>query len=172
MKWESPVTGGLRAGRVKGRGSRCVWRWGFAFMLLVVALGVAAWAGEHIGLWSVTRPMLDWAVAQPALAPHAQMYRVGRGDWREWERLQRHQEQWEEDLRREARRLAEEEARLARERRDLEQRYEALKQEEERIAARLEELEGALEEAEALERLREIYEAMRPADAAAVAENM
>jgi len=140
--------------------------------LLIVAIGVAAWAGEHIGLWSVTRRVLDWAVAQPALSPHIEMYRIGRSDWREWEQRQRAQAQREEELRREARRLAEEESRLAREWRELEKQREALKREEERIAAMLEELEAAQQEAAALDRLREIYEAMRPADAAAVVESL
>lgn len=149
-----------------------MWRWVLAIVILIISIGVAAWAGEYIGLWSVSRRVLDLAVTHPALAPHVEMYRVGRGDWREWERRQREQAQWEEDLRREAVRLAEEEARLAREWRELEKEREALKREEERIAARLQELQAAQEEAETLDRLREIYEAMRPADAAAVVESL
>lgn len=149
-----------------------VWKWLFAIVLLAASLATAAVAGEYIGLWSVSRPLLNWATTIPAFQPHVQMYRVGRGDWQEWERRQEEQAQWEEDLKREARRLRDEWARLEAERKALEQRAEALRREEARIAARLEELEGAQRRADNLDRLREIYQAMRPEDAAAVAESL
>lgn len=141
----------------------------FALSLLVLSLLVAAVAGEYVGLWSISRPALNWAVRQPALAPHVAMYRVGRGDWEEWEERQEAQRQWEEDLRREARRLADEWVRLETERRALERQMEALKQEEARIERRLAALEEAERRAEGLERLRELYAAMRPEEAAVAA---
>lgn len=144
----------------------------FAVGLLLTSLVVAAAAGEYIGLWSVSRPLLRWAASIPAVAPHVQMYRIGRGDWEEWQQERDALVQWQMDLEREARRLTDEWARLETERRALEAREEALRREEARIAARLEELEQAEERAATIDRLREIYEAMRPEEAAAVAEKL
>lgn len=149
-----------------------MWKWALAISLLILSLGIAAGVGEYIGLWSVSRPMLDWAIAQPALSPHAEMYRIGRGEWREWSERVAGLEEWEGDLQREAARLREEWARLEVERKALARSQQELEREEARIEQRLAELHEAEERAMNLGRLREIYEAMRPDEAAQVAESL
>src|SRR5690606_23966660 len=103
---------------------------------------------------------------------HVEMYRVGRGDWEEWERRAQALQEWEEDLKREALRLKDEWNRLEARSRELDQRERDLDARRAEIDRQLAQLEEARRQAMSLNRLREIYEAMGVQEAAQVAETL
>lgn len=149
-----------------------MWKWVLSFIFLLISLLVGAVSGEYVGLWSVSRPLLNWAVTLPAVAPHVEMYRVGRGDWQEWDRRVQSLQEWEDDLKREALQLKDEWSRLDARNRELDQRERALERRQAEIDLQLAQLEEAQRQAMSLNRLREIYEAMGAQEAAQVAESL
>ena len=147
-------------------------KWAFAVSLLLASILVAAATGQYLGFWNLTEPVITWALGIPGMSRHVEYYRAGRHDWEEWQARQQAMEEWERDLRREAQRLGLEWSRVEEERRTLQQRADELRREKEWLESRLAELRALEQLHMNVERLRDIYNAMRPEEAARVMERL
>lgn len=136
--------------------------------LFVVSVVVMFVVLQVTGLWNWFNPLTRRMATWPMMAPHVEMYRLGREDWRVLQSEQARLETWEIELRVEADRLAEEQRALRRAQNELDLERARLAAWEDELHARQALVERLEDEQQALERLREVYEAMRPQEAARI----
>lgn len=127
---------------------------------------------QAIGLWDWLNPLTRRVATWPVVAPHVEMYRLGREDWRVLQDEQERLAAWETELQLEAERLAQEERALHAAQNELSVERGRLEQWEAELTDRQAAVERLEDEHEALERLREVYEAMRPQEAARILADM
>lgn len=160
---------GATAVRPSGGG---VWRTFGVIVLFFVSVGVLFTVLQVTGLWDWLNPLTRRVATWPAVAPHVEMYRLGREEWQELQGEQARLAEWETVLRLEAERLAQEERALRAAQNELNVERSRLQQWETELAARQSAVERLEDEYEALERLREVYESMRPQEAARILADM
>lgn len=148
------------------------WKSVIAVLLLIVSIFVALFVLQVTQLWDWLNPMTRRMATWPVLAPHVEMYRVGRDRWRvaEAEREALDERQLELDGR--AARLNEEQRQLASARNELELERARLTEWERQLNDRQLAVEQLEDGAEALDRLRDLYAAMRPQEAATIMSDM
>lgn len=144
------------------------WKNAFAVILLIVSLITALYVLQVTYLWDWFNPLTRRMAAWPVFAPHVEMYRFGREEWRVAQMHQRELDLQRMELNARLERLEEEEKALARRRNELQFEEARLAEWETSLNEREAALEQAYAEAEALRQLRDFYAAMRPADAAAI----
>lgn len=148
------------------------WKTTLAVLLLIVSLMTAMAVLQVTHLWDWMNPLTRTMMAWPALAPHVEMYRTGREEWRVVQTQRRALQEREFELAVRAERMDEGERLLAAAQNELELERARLLAWEEQLDDRQAALERAEDEALALERLRDLYAAMRPQAAAAILVDM
>lgn len=162
-----------------GRGSAPAARTGLDFwktlgvtVLFITSVVVLFVVLQVIGLWDWLNPLTRHLASTPVLAPHVEMYRLGREDWRVLQDEQARLASWETELKAQADRLAEQESALKRAQDELEQAWARVAAWEAELASRQAAVERLEDEQRSLERVRELYEAMRPQEAARIMADM
>lgn len=149
-----------------------VWKTIGAMMLFFISIIVMFGVLQVTGLWDWLNPLVRRAATWPVLAPHAEIYRLGRTDWRVLQNEQERLATWEAALRHDADQLEQEQRALRTALNELELERARLAQWEEELVARQAAVERLEEEQQALERLRDMYESMRPQEAARILADM
>lgn len=139
------------------------------FMVSIVVLFVVL---QATGLWNWLDPLTRSLTTWPVVAEHVEMYRLGRDDWRVLQNEERRLAEWEAKLTGDAQQFATEQRALRTAQNELELERQRLAAWEADLAARQAVVERLEEEYEALQRLREVYEAMRPREAARILVDM
>ncbi len=139
------------------------------FLFSVVVLFVVL---QVTGLWDWLNPLTCHLASTSVLAPHVEMYRLGREDWRVLQDEKARLATWEAELQARAERLAEQEDALKRAQDELEQERARAAAWEAELMTRQAAVERLEDEQRALERVRELYEEMRPQEAARILADM
>lgn len=145
-----------------------MWKTILAVTLLLFSLATLAVVGQVVGFWDWAGPLWERMSAWPALAPHVERYELGRETGELLASREAHLAQWQAELEEEAAVLAAQWRELDEARWQLERREAELADWEVRLAARQAAVERLEEAAEARDRLRALYEAMRPQEAARI----
>lgn len=154
-----------------GNGLEC-WKTVGVTVLFLFSLVVLFTVLQVTGLWDWLNPLTRQLAATPALAPHVEMYRIGRQEWGALQDEQARLAAWEAQLSLEAERLAEQERALREAQSQLELERRRLADWEAELEDRLALVERLEDEQRALQQLREMYEAMRPQEAARILADM
>lgn len=149
-----------------------VWKTVAAMLLFFVSIAVLFAVLQATGLWNWFDPLTRRLTAWPVAAQHVEMYRLGRRDWRVFQDEEQRLASWEAELTAEAERLALEQKTLRTAQNELDLEHQRLAAWESELDARQAVVERLEQEHEALERLREVYEAMRPQEAARILADM
>lgn len=175
-RWHAPIFEATRvevpsAKAASGNGL-LFWKTLGVTVLFLVSVAVFLLVLQATGLWDwmnpLTRRLLEW----PVLAPHVEMYRLGREAWGDLQSERARLAEWEKRLSVEEARLAELERALQRSQNQLELQRQQLAAWEAELTARQAALERLEDERQAVQRVREMYEAMRPQDAARILADM
>lgn len=141
-------------------------------MLFFISIGVLFTVLQVTGLWDWFNPLTRRLAQWPVLAPHVEMYRLGRAEWGVLQDEQARLARWELELRAEAERLAEEQRQLRNAQNELDAERARLDARERELEARRAAVERLEDEHQALQRLREVYQEMRPQEAARILADM
>lgn len=137
-------------------------------VLFMFSVAVLFTVLQVTGLWDWMNPLTRRLATTPALAPHVEMYRLGREAWGDLANERARLTQWETRLSVEEARLAELERTLRRTQNELDLERQRLAAWEAELSARQAAVERLEDEQLALQRVREMYEAMRPQEAARI----